>query len=249
MVALQTENLLLAALPEQDRVRLSAVLRTVPLRHKQVLMTEGMPIDTVYFPNGGICSLTRTMEDGRIAEVGLMGREGVIGFMACFGMAVAPHDSMIQIPDPSGTSAEVMSRRDFLAEMSLDGAFRAAINRYMASAHAFTSISVACNALHTAEERCARWLLHAHDRVGASEFELSHEFLAMMLGVRRPTATIAAGMLQRAGLIHYKRGHMTISDRPRLEEASCECYKAIEKYYEGLLRPAHTAEIIRYAAR
>ena len=212
------------------------------------LLEAGRPIETVYFPNGGVCSLTMTMEDGRVAEVGLTGREGLVGYLLAFGQNEASHDAMVQIP---GGSALTMSRRDFREHMSRNGSLRALVNRYMLAATAFTTTSVACNALHVAEERCARWLLHAHDRMGSATFDLSHEFLAMMLGVRRPTATIVAGTLQRSGLIRYSRGRMTIVDRPRLEQASCECYGLIEQYMGGLLPPARgeSTQFIRFAGR
>ena len=242
-------NLLLEALPPEDAARIAPLLRSIPLKTRTRLLEEGQPIETVYFPNGGVCSLTVTMEDGRVAEVGLAGREGAVGYMAGFGQEFAAHDAMVQIPDGS---AQFLSTRDFREEMARGGALRTLVTRYMVASNALTSMSVACNALHTAEERCARWLLHAHDRVGSPRFELSHEFLAMMLGVRRPTATIVAGILQRAGYIRYRRGNMEILDRRGLEDASCECYRAIETHFIGVLpaaRPLEAGEPIRSEAR
>ena len=233
--AVQTSNALLEALGPQDFATIEPLLRTVQQRSAMSLLKSGEPIEAVYFPTGDVCSLTMTMEDGRVAEVGLSGREGVIGYLAGFGEINASHDAMVQVP---GGSLLSMSPRDFRDHMSRNGVFRDVINRYMLAMTALMSTSVACNALHAAEERCARWLLHAHDRMGVAAFDLSHEFLAMMLGVRRPTATIVAGILQRAGLIRYSRGHMNIVDRARLEQASCECYGVIEKHFEGLLTPA-----------
>jgi CRP-like cAMP-binding protein len=235
-----TSSLFLAALPPDEREQLNPFLRAVALHKDLQLCAVGEPIDSVYFPNGGVCSLTMTMEDGRVAEVGLVGREGLVGHLTGFGQDVASHDAMVQIPDGS---ALAMSRRDFRAQISRSTVLHALVSRYMLAATALMATSVACNALHHAEERCARWLLHAHDRVAAPDFQLSHEFLAMMLGVRRPTATIVAGTLQRAGLISYKRGHMTIVDRERLEEASCECYAMIEPHYAGLLPAARVASV------
>jgi len=229
---LHISNLLLTALPEHDLARLRPQLKEVPLTTRTPFLRQGQPIDFVCFPQGGVCSLTLTMTDGRMAEVGVVGVEGVVGCMAGFGEEVASHDAMVQIPDGG---ALLLPTHDFRREMSRGGALHALVTRYMIAASAMTTASVACNALHTAEERCARWLLHAHDRVQASTFELSHEFIAMMLGVRRPTATLVAGILQRAGLIRYKRARMEILDRPGLEEASCECYRAVQTHFDGLL--------------
>src|SRR5687768_1242957 len=160
------------------------MLRTIPLKPKQVLFTKGDSIEAVYFPWGGVCSLVATMDDGRMTELATVGREGVVGYLAGFGQRVASHDAMVQIPvEDGGDAAQTMSARDFRTEMARPGAFRDAISAYMIGAHVFIATSVACNALHTADERCARWLLMAHDRVGADTFQLSHEFLAMMLGV------------------------------------------------------------------
>ena len=231
----RTSNLLLAALPEEDFARLAPLLKAVPLETRTVFLRDGQAIDSVCFPQGGLCSLTLTMADGRMAEVGVVGIEGVVGCMAGFGQDVASHDAMVQIPDGG---ALLLPTRDFRDEMSRGGALHALVSRYMVAANTMTAASVACNALHTAEERCARWLLHAHDRVQASRFELSHEFIAMMLGVRRPTATLVAGILQRAGLIRYKRAQMEILDRPGLEEASCECYRAVQGHFGWLVIPA-----------
>jgi CRP-like cAMP-binding protein len=228
----RTANLLLAALPDDEFARLAPLVREVPLKTRTILLREGQPIESVYFPQGGVCSLTLTMADGRMAEVGLVGVEGIVGCLAGFGQDVASHDAMVQIPDGS---ALLLPTRDFRDEMARGGAMHALATRYMVAASALTTASVACNALHGAEERCARWLLHAHDRVRSPRFELSHEFLAIMLGVRRPTATLVAGILQRAGLIRYKRGHMEIIDRPGLEEASCECYRTAQGHFADLL--------------
>lgn len=245
MAHLHVSNLLLAALPEEDRARLSPLLKPVPLQTRTIFLREGQPIETVCFPQGGLCSLMLTMADGRMAEVGVVGVEGLVGCLAGFGQDVASHDAMVQIP---GDGALLMSTRDFREEMSRAGALHGLVSRYMVAASAMTAASVACNALHTAEERCARWLLHAHDRLQSCRFALSHEFIAMMLGVRRPTATLVAGILQRAGLIRYRRGHMEIVDRPGLQEASCECYRAVQAHFHELL-PGAAGAAIPAAAR
>lgn len=226
-------NLVLASLPAAEFERLRPVLRTVRLEAKQPLAVTGEPHEFVYFPCGGMCSMVARMENGGLVELASIGREGIVNYLAGFGQQVASSDSMVQIPDDD-MRAHVMTARDFKAEMSRGGPFREAVNAYMTAAHVFISASVACNALHEAEQRCARWMLMAHDRVAKNEFQLSHEFLAMMLGVRRPTATVIAGTMQKAGLISYRRGHMKIVDRKGLEEASCECYAAVAPYFEEL---------------
>ena len=228
--SLSSTNHLLSALPHADYARLSPLLRTIDLAPRLMLFKQGDALDTIYFPEDGVCSLTVTMTDGRIAEVGLVGREGAAGYLAGFGQEFAAHDAMVQIP---GGTAQTLSRRDFQAEMARNGALHAAMNRYLLAISVLTAVSVACNALHTAEERCARWLLHASDRVGA-RFDLSHDYLAMMLGVRRPTATLVAGVLQRAGLIRYRRTHMEITDRQGLENAACKCYAMAEEPFKAL---------------
>jgi hypothetical protein len=160
----------------------------------------------------------------------------VVGYVAGLGQLIATHEAMLQIPVPgeSEAGAHVMSARDFRAEMSQAGPLRDAVNKYIVAASVFVETSVACNALHGTEERCARWLLMVQDRVCSPTFQLSHEFLAMMLGVHRPTATVVAGTLQSAGLIKYRRGHMEIVNREGLEEASCECYGTVAHHFEAL---------------
>ncbi|MEX2273018.1 MAG: Crp/Fnr family transcriptional regulator [Vicinamibacterales bacterium] len=176
--------------------------------------------------------MTRVMRDGRMAEVGTIGREGVVGFAAGFGEDRATSDAMVRIPNGG---AETMSVRAFRSEMERQGALFRLVTRFMHASHLMVAQLVACNALHSAEERCARSLVLSHDRVGRNNFKLSHEFLAVMLGVRRPTATIVAGALQRAGHISYKRGQMKILNRRGLEQASCECYRTMQEHYERLL--------------
>jgi CRP-like cAMP-binding protein len=233
------KNLILRSLPSSDFARLEPELGSVELPARKVLYRDGEPITTVYFPWGGVCSITRVMQDGRMVEVGAVGREGVMGYMAGFGDDIATGDCMVQVPDGG---AYAMRASTFRAEMNVHGALHRIVSRFMNAMNVLAFQSVACNALHGAEERCARWLLMVHDRVGADSFLLSHEFLAVMLGVRRPTATIAAGVLQKAGLITYRRGRMTILNREGLEEAACECYAAVQEHFERLLPPVLAAD-------
>jgi CRP-like cAMP-binding protein len=228
-----SQNRLLSSLTPQEFEHLRPMLRTLQLKERQTLYRKGESIDAVYFPWGCVCSIVAHMEDGGMVELATVGCEGVVGYLSAFGQRVAAHDAMVQIPSDD-FGAHVMGAADFRAEMGRASALRDAVHQYMIAAHIFISTSVACNALHTAEERCARWLLMAHDRIGSDHFELSHEFLAMMLGIRRPTATVVAGTLQTAGLIRYRRGKMEIVDREGLEHASCECYRAVAPHFAGL---------------
>lgn len=236
------KNLILQALPREEYARILPDLGSTELPFKKYLHRDLETIETVYFPWGGVCSITRVMSDGRMVEVGTVGREGVVGHMVGLGDATATGDCMVQIPDGGG--AHVMRAAAFRAEMERRGALYGLVTRFTHALHVLAFQSVACNALHAAEERCARWLLIAHDRVGTDTFTLSHEFLSVMLGVRRPTATIAAGILQRAGLIAYRRGRMTILDRQRLEDAACECYETVQAHYRRLL-PLHAQGAVR----
>lgn len=233
------KNLILRALPPGDYARLAPGMGYAELPARKVLYRDGEPITTVYFPDGGVCSVTRVMDDGRMVEVGAVGREGVIGYMAGLGDDIATGDCLVQVP---GGGAQTMRGAEFRAEMRSCGHLYEVVARFMNAMNVLTQQSVACNALHTAEERCARWLLMVHDRAGADNFPLSHEFLAVMLGVRRPTATIAAGILQKAGVISYRRGRMTIVDRDGLEGASCECYGAVQEHFNRLLPGFHGAD-------
>lgn len=216
-------NDVLASLPEAEFARLDPRLRPVMFSPREILQKAGDDIDCVYFPWGGACSIVATMSDGRTAEVATVGREGIVGYLAGFGANRAQHDAMVQI-HAVNCGAYAMTVADFRAELARAEGMSSAVARYVVNMDAFLSSTVACNALHLVIERCARWLLLAQDRLESPQFCLSHEFLAMMLGVRRPTATVVAGELQAAGLIRYRRGQMEILDREGLEAVSCECY-------------------------
>jgi CRP-like cAMP-binding protein len=144
---------------------------------------------------------------------------------------VMSSETMLQVPD---TDAEVMTVDAFKKEMTRPGAFQDCVLRYWQGFQTLIMQSTACMALHPVQDRCCRWLLMAHDRVHRDEFELSHEFLAMMLGATRPTVTVVAGTLQKAGLIRYRHGRLTILDRKSLEGASCECYETVKAHFDRL---------------
>jgi CRP-like cAMP-binding protein len=227
------KNRLLRALPEADFQRLLPDLKTIPSTAKQVFHRHGEPVKFVYFPNGGVASVTAVMADGTMVETATVGNEGVVGIEAFFANdAIAPGETLMQVPD---TSVEQLSVAAFRRETALNGAFANVVGRYAQAAMSQMMQSAACNARHHIEERCPRWLLMTHDRVGADTFHLSHEYLGVMLGVRRQSVTVVAGTLQSAGLITYKHGLVTVLNRKGLEAAACECYALVRRKFDDLL--------------
>jgi CRP-like cAMP-binding protein len=215
-------NHLLASLPAADFDRIASTLDVIPLKLKHVVHTAGDAVQHVYFPGGGFLSVITVLEDGRKVEVATIGREGVAGLPAAMdGGDPSPSETLVQA---EMDACYRLSREDFRREMDRRGAFYELIARYMHAFYGVVAQSTACNAVHSVEQRLARWLLMAADRVGRDDFPLTQEFVAMMLGATRPTVTVVAGTLQKAGLITYHRGHVTIVDREKLESASCECY-------------------------
>jgi CRP-like cAMP-binding protein len=215
-------NLLLAALPPEDYARLVPLLAVVPLKLKDLLHRPGEPIQHVYFPGGGFCSMLAVLKDGAMVEVATIGREGMVGVSAVLDGNTMPAAAMVQAQTDT---CYRMTADAFRREMDRRGAFYELLTQYAQALVGFIIQSTACNAVHSVEQRLARWLLMASDRVESSAFPLTQEFVAMMLGATRPTVTVVAGTLQKAGLITYHRGHVTIVDRERLEAASCECYR------------------------
>jgi hypothetical protein len=169
------------------------------------------------------------MEDGGIVEIGTVGREGLVGVGAVLGTPIANGETFVQIP---GEPAAVMGIEAFRRELDRRGPFYDSVTWYSQVFVAMLMQSVACNGLHSAEQRCCRWLLMTHDRIAQDEFPLTHEFLAIMLGVRRPTVTLVMAELTRSGIISHVRGHVRIVNRAGLESASCECYKHIKQLFD-----------------
>jgi CRP-like cAMP-binding protein len=215
-------NNLLAALPAEDYARLAPTLRNTPLKLKRFLHKPGEAVDQVYFPGGGFVSVVTVLKDGGMVEVATIGREGMLGISAISNGDPSPAATMVQAETDV---CYTMSAQAFRQEMDRRGAFYDLITRYGQALVGFIMQSTACNAVHSIEQRLSRWLLLAHDRVGRDDFPLTQEFAAMMLGTSRPTVTVVAGTLQKAGLITYHRGHVTVVDRQNLEAASCECYQ------------------------
>ncbi len=216
------QNQLLVSLPSDTFARIEATLEIVPLKLKRVIHKAGEPIQHVYFPVEGFCSVLTVLEDGEMVEVATIGREGMVGASAV--LTTTPPASVAMVQGEAATCYR-MPIDAFRREMDRGGPFH---DRLMHYAHALIGVvmqSTACNAVHSVEQRLARWLLTAQDRMESNEFPLTQEFVAMMLGATRPTVTVVAGVLQKAGLITYHRGHVTILDRGRLERASCECHR------------------------
>ena len=217
----QSPNRLLAALPPEDYRRIASSLTELPLELKRTLYKPGDIVDDVYFPGGGFASVVTVLANGDMVEVATIGREGMVGASATIPGYREPSLTMVQMEMDSCVK---MPSAAFRREMSRSGAFFDMITRFSQGLLGASMQSTACNAVHRIEHRLAKWLLMAHDRVGANQFLLTQEFLAMMLGAARPTVTIVAGTLQRAGLITYKRGRIVVVNRKALEKSSCECY-------------------------
>jgi CRP-like cAMP-binding protein len=225
-------NQLLAALPGPDFERLARHLEVVTLDLKEPLYEPGGEITHAHFPVSAVCSMVVILEDGTEVELGTVGREGMLGLPLLLGADSMPSMAFTQVRG----EAALIPAAAFHEELRRSDALDRLLRRYTLALFNQVAQSAVCNRMHTIEERCARWLLMTHDRVGRDEFPLTHEFLANMLGVRRAGVTVAAGMLMKAGLIRYIRGRMTITDRRGLEEAACECYEIIRKESMRLIK-------------
>lgn len=214
-------NRFLLTLPQPVLQHLWPSLEPVSLAPKQLIYHAEEPVNHLYFVERGLVSLIKVMRDGRSVEIGVVGVEGVTGSGSLFGMNSAYLESVVQIPG----SALRISRGVLLAEMAKSKALTEHMQRYAYFSVSAIAQTAACNRLHSLAERCCRWLLIAHDSAFSDEFPITQEFLATMLGVRRTAVSITANSFQKAGLISYKRGLVTIMDRPGLEAAACECYE------------------------
>src|SRR5688500_16865355 len=216
------QNRLLAALPAADYARLRSHLHMNIGVTGRTLQHQGTPVTDVYFPNGGVFSVTNEMRDGALVEVATVGIEGMLGIGVFLGDRSGAGRSFQQVPDGPFPSLAVGR---FVKESTRAGPFRDVVALY-AQAHLLQVMQgTACNALHAVRQRCCRWLLQTQDRVGSREFLLKQEFLAIMLGVHRPTVTLVMGTLQDDGLITTRYGRIRVLKRKELENASCECYE------------------------
>jgi CRP-like cAMP-binding protein len=220
-------NRLLLALPAADYDALLPDLHAVTLAHGAVLFESRARITHVYFPQGCVVSLLTPAGDGPAVEVGLVGNEGMVGLSVFLGGRTATTQAVLQVPD--GMSR--MSAAAFVRALARGPALHRLMQSYARTLIGQITQSLACNQRHLVGQRCAKWLLMAHDRVGADRFTLTQEFLGQMLGVQRPTVSLAAQALQSLGVIRYARGQVTITDRAGLESAACGCYGVIEADY------------------
>jgi CRP-like cAMP-binding protein len=217
-------NRLLASIPDRQLKQLAPHLEIVSLEPRTVLVESGAPLDYAYFPHSGVICLMAAMQKGG-AETATVGPEGFIGFEALLGGMAASQRVLVQV---TGTASRLPIQT--LADAAqANAALRGLLLGYVRYFLIQVLQSVACNGLHSVQERCARWLLMAHDRAGTDSFHLTQEFLADLLGIHRPSVTIVARTLQGAGLIRYSRGLITITDRAGLEEATCECYGMVRR--------------------
>src|SRR5688572_32234033 len=224
-------NRLLAALPAADYARVQKHLHMNTGVTGRTLQEHGAPVTDVYFPNGGVFSVTNEMRNGPLVEVATVGREGMLGIGVFFGDRTGIGRTFQQVsngPLPSMTAAR------FIKETAIAGPFRNVVNLYAQASLLQIMQCTACNALHNVTQRACRWLLQTRDRVEDDTFSLKQEFLAVMLGVQRPTVTVVLRALQRDGLIAIRYGRIQIVHRKRLETASCECYGVIRAHFARL---------------
>lgn len=224
-------NRLLRGLPADEYAWIAANAEPVTLKVKDTLAAEEEPFSHVYFPGSAVISVVNRVGAGTV-EVGTIGNEGMVGLTVFLEGGVIPSRTFVQVPgDAKRIPADV-----FAAGADARAGLRRKLKRYTQAFLTQVAQTATCNSTHEIQQRCARWLLMTHDRVvGSDAFPMTHEFLAYMLGVRRAGVTVAAGALQRAGLIRYTRGKVTVLDRDGLERASCECYGIVRSHVERLV--------------
>ncbi|HKU69909.1 MAG TPA: Crp/Fnr family transcriptional regulator [Burkholderiales bacterium] len=231
-IGTHSDNRFLRALARGLLHRLSECAEDVQLVRGTILTPPGGLAHHLYFPDRGLISLVKIMDDGRTAEVGFVGTEGFSGVSALLGMERSAFESIVQL-DGSGRRIKTAIVRD---EMERSAVLKELVLRYMYYAVNQLAQTAACNRLHSLRQRCCRWLLTAHDNAREPTFTLTHEFLALMMGVSRPSLTLTVAGLQRHGLIRYRRASLTVLDRAALESGSCECYETLRKECERVFR-------------
>ncbi len=219
-------NKLLLAIPDEEFRRIRSRLQFVDLPHHFILHQPHQTVRFAHFPNAGLISLVVELKDGRTVEAGLLGNEGASGMPAVLGLSRSPLREIVQIAGDA-FRVRVNTLRELLPSTPV---LQATLNRYAAGLAMQVAQTAACNRLHKIEERLSRWLLIAQDRVDSGIVPITHDFLATMLGTDRPSVTVAAGVLQREGIIEYTRGSVRILNRKKLESFACECYALIKQY-------------------
>jgi CRP-like cAMP-binding protein len=219
----QMHNEILLGLPRKECSAIFSGLEYVQLRTHDVLHESGQPITHGYFVNSGLASVLNVMADGKSVEVGLAGKEGFIGLPVVVGLSTSPNRVVMQV---AGSAFRIRTS-DFVVALRRCPQLEKQLNRFTHVMAMQAAQVAACNRVHDVEERLARWLLMSQDRLGGDRVPLSQEFLSHMLGTRRASVTVAAGILQKAGLIGYTRGAVNVLNRSGLENASCECYQSM----------------------
>jgi CRP-like cAMP-binding protein len=225
------QNHLLAALPGPDFERMSPNLELVPMPLGHVLYESGAQMRHVYFPTTAIVSLLYVMEDGASAEIAIVGKEGIVGVSLFMGGETTPSRAVVQ----SAGHAYRLRGQLLKQEFSRSGELQHLLLRYTQALLTQMAQTAVCNRHHSLDQQLCRWLLLSIDRLPSNKLVMTQELIANMLGVRREGVTEAAGNLQKAGLIEYNRGHITVLDRPRLETRACECYAVVRREFDRLL--------------
>ncbi|HTX02367.1 MAG TPA: Crp/Fnr family transcriptional regulator [Candidatus Acidoferrales bacterium] len=226
-----TGNLFLDCLSSRTLNVLRPSLRRTKLSAGETIYAPQKTIRDVFFPISSVISVVSEMSDGKISEIGIIGREGTTGLAVALGQSSTNHRYVVQVPD----SALAMSAKAFRAAVEKERGLNPYLLRYAQAMIVTVSQSGACNQLHPIEKRCARWLLMAHDRVEGDVIALTHRFLGEMLGVRRAGVTVAVSALQKRGCVSYSRGRIAVADRERLEGAACECYAVVEAAFKKII--------------
>jgi CRP-like cAMP-binding protein len=230
--AVLKQNAILAGLNPAMVARVMETAELITLETPQQIYEAGSPIRKVYFPIDAVLSVVTQMRDGGSIEVGTVGREGVSAIPLLLGATTSANESYCQVPGRAVVISSDYFRQLLAVE---DDQFRRVLDRFLQAYVNMLGQLAACNGMHSIYERCARWLLLTHDRVNSDKIALTHEYLSMMLGARRSGVTIAAATLQQAGFIRYAHGHIVITNREGLEDASCECYGVAREQFGALL--------------
>ena len=230
-------NRLLAALPEAEAKRWLPELEAVELKLGQVLYESGATLSHVYFPTTAIVSLLYVMENGASAEIAVVGMEGIVGISLFMGGGSTPSRAVVQ----SAGQAYRLKSQVMKAEFDRGGPVLHLLLRYTQALITQMAQTAVCNRHHSLDQQLCRWLLLSLDRLRGNELAMTQELIANMLGVRREGVTEGALKLQKAGLIRYSRGRISVLDRPGLEERTCECYAVVKKEYDRLLPPQFAA--------
>jgi CRP-like cAMP-binding protein len=225
------QNHLLEALPSEDYLRLAPHLEHLELRLGDVLYEPGRAMRYVYFPTTAIVSMLYVMEDGASAEIAIVGNEGILGISLFMGGESTPSRAVVQ----SAGSGYRMRAQFLKSEFERYGPLMHLLLRYTQALITQMAQTAVCNRHHSVDQQLCRWLLLSLDRLASNELTMTQELIANMLGVRREGVTEAAGKLQAAGLVEYRRGKITVLDRPRLQAKACECYQVVKKEFDRLL--------------